>query len=234
MTTLTKLPGKIYRWLDSLKYSKKALLAVIGIDIFLAIGSNIADWPWLSSVPTHLLLFAPICSLYPLILAIIFSLKYLGKRVPNWMVSFIFMAIVSYGIMAYIYYPLYMAWDGVTFRLVGNIFWVSFYAIQSLILFSDLKKLPIYQYLLIFAYFAAKDYSDRFLGSFIDILRPDFPKYILDICTYCLITLHLSTAAAIIFIPSYLKNKVKDCPVDDHAHPAKTPVVRTSNPSLRV
>lgn len=192
--------------MDGLKNNKKSLLILIGIDIFLAVGSNIADWPWLSSVDWRLLLFAPICSLYPLVLAIVFGLKYLDKKVPAWLTTFIFMAIVSYGIMAYIYYPFYMSWDGVKFRLVGNIIWVTCYAIQSLILYSDIKKLPIYQYALIFGYFAAKDYSDRFLGSFIDILRPDFPKYLIDIFTVSMITLHVTVASAVVAIP-YLRKK---------------------------
>jgi len=207
--------------MDGIKANKKTLLIVIGIDIFLAIGSNIADWPWLSSVKWYLLFFAPICSLYPLVLAIVFSLKYLGKKVPDWLITFIFMAIVSYGIMAYIYYPLYMAWDGVRFRLVGNIIWVTCYALQSLILFSDLKKLPIYQYLLIFGYFALKDYSDRFWGSFIDILRPDFPPNLINIFTVSMIVLHLLTATAVITIP-FINKKKRLQPAPDHAHAITT------------
>ncbi|MCC7197276.1 hypothetical protein IT413_03745 [Candidatus Peregrinibacteria bacterium] len=217
--------SKFYHWMDGLKNNKKSLLILIGVDIFLAVGSNIADWPWLSSVDWRLLLFAPICSLYPLVLAIVFGLKYLDKKVPAWLTTFIFMAIVSYGIMAYIYYPFYMSWDGVKFRLVGNIIWVTCYAIQSLILFSDIKKLPIYQYALIFGYFAAKDYSDRFLGSFIDILRPDFPKYLIDIFTVSMIVLHVTTASAVVAIP-YLRKKKSPTQIGSDNAKALTPDLR--------
>lgn len=194
--------------MDGLKKSKNALKALIILNAFLAIGSNIADWPWLSSVKWYLLPFAPICSLYPLILCIIFTLMYFGKKVPVWLTSFIFMAIVSYGLMTYIYYPLYMNWDGVTFRLVGNMIWVTIYASQSLILASELKVLPVYQYALIFGYFGFKDYSDRFLGSFIDILRPDFPHYLIDIFSASIVVLHVMTAALLIALP-LLKQRQK-------------------------
>jgi hypothetical protein len=169
----------------------------------MAIGSNIADWPWLMSVHWYLIPFSPICSLYPLTLTIWFSLRYFNIKVPGWFTAFIYMGITTYGIMAYIYYPLYMNWDGIQFRLVGNIIWVTVYAQQSFIILSDLKKIPIYQYALIFSYFAFKDFSDRFLGSFIDILRPDFPAYLINIFIVSVVVLHICSGTAIILLPKF-------------------------------
>ncbi len=201
-------------WMDGLKYNKKALRIIIGFDILLAIGSNIADWSWMSSVKWYLLPFAPICSIYPLILTIWFSLFYFEKKVPAWLTSFIFMAITSYGIMSYIYYPLYMSWDGIQFRLVGNIVWVTVYALQSFIILFELKKIPIYQYLLIFAYFAFKDYADRYLGSFVDILREDYPRYLIDIFTVSIVCLHIASASAIILLPGRVGRLAGTAPAD--------------------
>jgi hypothetical protein len=189
--------------MDGLKFNKKALLVLIGLDLFMAIGSNIADWPWLMSVNWYLMPFAPICSLYPLTLTIWFSLRYFNKKNPSWFTAFIYMGITTYGVMAYIYYPLYMNWDGIQFRLAGNIVWVTIYALQSFIILSDLKKLPLYQYALIFGYFAFKDFSDRFLGSFIDILRPDFPAYLTNIFTVSIVVLHICSGTSIILLPRF-------------------------------
>lgn len=195
---------KFTAWTDGLKKSKKALLILIGLDVFMAIGSNIADWPWLMNVAQekwYLIPFAPICSLYPLTLAIWFSLKYLGKKIPAWFTTFIFIAIVSYGIMAYIYYPLYMSWDGIAPRLIGNMVWVTVYALQSFIIVSELKVLPSYQLFLIMFYFSFKDYADRFLGSFIDISRTDFPENFKNLFWVCIIILHLTAGIASVLIP---------------------------------
>ena len=187
--------------MDGLKNKKKALLILIGLDIFMAIGSNIADWPWLMSVKWYLMPVAPICSLYPLTLAIWFSLKYFNKKIPAWFTTFIYVGITSYGIMAYIYYPLFMAWDGVEFRLIGNMVWVTVYALQSFIILSELKILPTYQFVLIMSYFGFKDYADRFLGSFIDILRPDFPENLKNIFWISIMVLHLTAGMAVVLIP---------------------------------
>ena len=195
--TLLKFSTKM----DSLKYAKKAIAVLIALDLFMAIGSNIADWPWLMSVKWYLVPFTPICSLYPLTLAIWFSLRYMGKKIPDWFTNFIFMGIVSYGIMAYIYYPAYMAWDGVHWRLLGNMVWVTVYALQSFIIASEVKRIPVYQYVLVIGYFALKDYSDRYLGSFIDILRTDFPEYLKNYLFYTLVFTHTAIAGLTLFMP---------------------------------
>lgn len=196
-------------WMDRLKDNKKTLLALIGLDLFMAVGSNYADWPWLMSVKWYLLPFAPICSLYPLLLTVWFSLRYFDKKIPGWLTSFLFFAITSYGIMSYLYFIPYMSWAGIQFRQVGNIMWVTVYALQSFIILTDLKKLPIYQYLLVFAYFAAKDYSDRFLGSFWDIPNVNFPDSMINFFAASMVTLHLCAAASILILPGYI-SKIKN------------------------
>jgi hypothetical protein len=199
-------------FLDGLKNRRKSLIFLIGLDIFLAIGSGIADWPWIMSVvkdTPHLLPFMPICSLYPMTLAIWFTLYYFKKRIPGWYTAFIFMGIVSYGLMAWIYYPAYIAWDGMQWRLYGNMAWVSIYALQSFIIASELKKLPWYQYSLIFAYFGFKDYADRYLGTFIDVRRTDFPEDLKITLWAVIITLHILAAAAVILFPYFKSLKAK-------------------------
>lgn len=193
--------------MDTFKRNRKTIIVLIVLDIFMAIGSNIADWDWLMSVDWYLMPFAPICSLYPLTLAIWFTIYYFKKKVPNWFTAFIFMGIISYGVMAYVYYPLYMQWDGIDARLIGNMVWVTIYAMQSFIIASELRILPFYQYIPIIGYFAFKDYADRYLGSFIDILRFDFPEDLKNFLFGVMIVVHISAFSIMAFV-SY-KNTVK-------------------------
>jgi hypothetical protein len=204
MKNATKKLTSFAAWMDGFKHNKKTLIVLIVLDIFMAIGSNIADWHWLMSVEWYLMPFAPICSLYPLTLAIWFYIYYKHKKVPAWFTTFIFIGIISYGVMAYVYYPLYMQEFGVHWRLIGNMAWVTVYALQSFIIASELKPIPVYQYALIVTYFYFKDYSDRYLGSFIDILRPDFPERLKDFFGVVIVTIH---TIAIVFTV-WLSNKI--------------------------
>jgi hypothetical protein len=181
---------KFISWMNSIKYSKKALVILIVLDVLMAITSNIADWHWLMSVEWYLMPFAPICSLYPLTLAVWFTIYYRKGKVPAWFTTFIFIGIISYGFMAYIYYPLFMQWNGIEFRLIGNMLWVTAYALQSLIIASELRPLPVLQYVPIVAYFYFKDYSDRYLGSFIDIFNPGFPQHLKELFFAAILILH--------------------------------------------
>ncbi len=190
---------KFIKFMDGLKYSKRALFWLMALDAALAIASVKVDYDWLIRVPTNLVLFAPICSLYPLLLFVWFGLRYFNFKIPTWFTIFIFMGIFSYGLMSYIYFPLYMTWTGINFHDVGSIFWVTAYAIQAFIIFSEIKKIPWYQYLLIFGYFFFKDYSDRYLGTFLDIGLDNYPEYLKVTFTVSILTLHIAAAALILY-----------------------------------
>lgn len=175
----------------NLKDNQQVLIFLIGLDLVMAIASNIVDWPWMMSVEWYLRPFAPICSLFPGTLAIWFVIYFIKKRVPNWFTSFIFIGIISYGIMAQIYYPVYMTVFEFDWRLPGNMLWVAIYASQSLIIASELKPVKLYQFALIIGYYLFKDYSDRYLGSFIDALRPGFPEVLKDFFGLTMLLFHL-------------------------------------------
>lgn len=193
---------KFARWMDGHKRNRKALLALIGIDVFMAVVSNYVDWPWLMSVKWYLIPFTPICSLYPLTLAVWFTLYYLKKNIPAWYTTFIFIGIVSYGCMAYIYFPSYMTVDGVQLRHIGNMIWVTVYALQALIIASEIKRSTAYQYALVISYFAFKDYCDRFLGTFIDVLREDFPENLKWVLWFVMIAIHLFVISLAFVLPA--------------------------------
>lgn len=190
----------IYQGIQTLKTNKRALIWIIAIDTALAISSTIVDWPWLIRVPFILRPFAPICSLYPWLLTIWFTLRYFNKKRPTWFTTFIFMGIVSYGAMAWIYFPFYMGWNGINLHDVGSIFWVSLYAIQAFILAPELKKIPYFQYALIFGYFFFKDYADRYLGTFLDILLDSYPENLKLLFGISILSLHLGVAGLIIYL----------------------------------
>lgn len=198
---MKKAARKFATWMDGLKRSRKTLVCLICADIFMAIASNIVDWPWLMSVKWYLIPFTTICSLYPLTLAIWFSMYYFKKKIPAWYTNFIFIGIVSYGIMAYVYFPVYMTIDGVQLKHLGNMLWVTIYALQSLIIVSEIKRPPAYQFAMVIGYFAFKDYCDRFLGTFIDILRPDFPEGLKWTIWSIIIALHISAISLAFYIP---------------------------------
>jgi len=215
----------IYRAFDQLKYKKRNLLWILAIDAALAIASIIVDWPWLVRVPTHLVIFAPICSLYPLLLFIWFALFYFQKKIPAWFTVFVFMGTVSYGLMAQIYFPFYMSWNGINFHDVGSMVWVALYGLQSLIIASEIKKLPLYQYALIFGYFFFKDYSDRYLGTFLDVLLESYPENLKLIFTVSIAILHILTTFLIRYLSALPRVQARDSDHFDetqHRHSAQS------------
>lgn len=189
---MTHTLKKFATWMDGLKKNQQALVFLIGLDLLMAIASNIVDWPWMMSVEWYLRPFAPICSLFPGALAVWFTIYLIRKKVPAWFTTFIFIGIISYGIMAYVYYPLFIHYIEFTWRLPGNMLWVTIYALQSLIIASELKPTRLYQFALIIAYYLFKDYSDRYLGSFIDGLRPDFPGFLKDFLFVTMLLVHMT------------------------------------------
>ncbi|MBD3328843.1 hypothetical protein GF340_06120 [Candidatus Peregrinibacteria bacterium] len=174
-TATLKWPYKI----SALKNNRTIVLALIIVDLAMAIASNIVDYPWLMSTEWYLRPFAPICSMFPLTLFIWFSLYYFRKKIPAWFTFFVFTGIISYGLMAVLYFPAYMAFVvGFEWIHIGNMLWVIAYALQSVFLITHLKRPAITAFLLIIAYFLAKNITDRFFGTFMDLRRPDFPEFL--------------------------------------------------------
>ena len=192
------------KWASTLKNNKRTLLALIVLNALMGVISNVVDWSWLMSVEWYLRPFTPICSLYPLSLAIWYTVFLVRKKVPNWYTHFIFLGIVSYGIMAYIYYPVSMAKWGFDWRLFGNMLWVTTYALQSFVIVSELKKIPLYQFMLLVSYFVFKDYADRFLGTFIDIRGNDYPLFLKNFFGIVMISIHI-----IVFVVTRKINSLK-------------------------
>jgi hypothetical protein len=205
---MKNIPGRIIthvktfaRALDGLKYNRRAVYWIIAIDLALGLSSTVVDWGWLIRVPPHLVMFAPICSLYPWLLAVWFSLYLWKRKIPAWFTAFLFAGLFSYGIMAWIYFPLYMSWNGINFHDVGSMFWVAGYALQAFIIASELKKLPLHQFTLIMGYFFFKDYADRYLGTFLDVLLDSYPEQLKTIFFTSALALHAAAAGLLLYLP---------------------------------
>lgn len=192
--------------LNGLKSNKRAIYWIMAVDFALAVSSTVVDWPWLIRVPPNLVAFAPICSLYPWLLIIWFGLYLWKKKVPSWYTSFLLVGLFSYGIMAWIYFPLYMSWNGINFHDAGSIAWVTAYALQAFIIASEIKKIPWYQFVLVMGYFFFKDYSDRYLGTFLDVLLDSYPEILKT--TFFASTLALHTMGGALLIYLQRKNSV--------------------------
>lgn len=205
---------KFLKTLSSLKNNRRAVYWLIAIDLALAVSSTVVDWPWLIRVPRQLVAFAPICSLYPWLLVIWFAL-YIRKpkegrpRVPPWFTSFLFVGLFSYGFLAWIYFPLYMNWNGINFHDIGSIFWVTIYASQAAVIASELKKIPAYQFMAILGYFFFKDYSDRYLGTFLDFLLDAYPAYLKIIFFSSALSFHAIGAGLLLYLPRRKEAQVR-------------------------
>jgi len=192
---------KFLKTMSGLKNNRRAMYWLIAIDLALAISSTVVDWPWLIRVPQTLVAFAPICSLYPWLLVIWHCLYLWKKKVAPWFTSFLFLGLFSYGFLAWIYFPLYMNWNGINFHDIGSILWVTLYAGQAFIVASELKKIPTYQFIAVLAYFFFKDYADRYLGTFLDFLLDTYPSYLKIIFFSSALSFHAIGAGLLLYIP---------------------------------
>jgi len=192
MKNIAKNINRALKSASNIKKSKKAIVWLIALDLIMGVTSNIVDWNWLMSVDWYLRPFAPICSLFPLTLAIWLIIYRIKGKVPAWFTSFIFIGITSYGLMAILYFPIYMkVVAGFKWMIVGNLLWVITYAVQSIIIYSEINLIKTYKFILIMSYFLFKDYSDRYLGSFIDTLQPSFPNWLKDFLGITITSIHI-------------------------------------------
>ncbi len=137
----------------------RLLWLLIALDLFWTVAATIYDWPKIVATPWHLLLFMPICPIYPLLLAIAYLWSWYRRRIPAPLAVFAFLGSLSYGLMAYIFYPLMMSWVGWDWLMVGNMLWVTFYALQVFLLLPYLR-LSYGGILAISSYFFLKDFLD--------------------------------------------------------------------------
>lgn len=177
--------------LTSLKNNRTALLLLILLNIAMSVISLIVDLDKIAIQEWYLLPFSPICPLYPLLLAIWYLIYRSRKKVNPIFTTFLLIGLISYGIMAYIYYPLDMSWRGFDWWSVGNMFWVTVYAIQAFIIYDQSSKIPTLAYIPIVAYYFTKDITDRFFGTWPDLMDVGYPVHIKNIDLAAIIILQV-------------------------------------------
>lgn len=105
-----------------------------------------------------------ICPIYPLLLAFVWFQLYRKNRPNQLLLAFATIPSIVFGILALLYYPLAMFYQGFSWNGFGQIFWVLFYALQGWYL---LKKYKVTQLALSIAsiYLLIKLYLDyRYLS----------------------------------------------------------------------
>lgn len=181
-----------FQVLESL-LSPRIVRLLIGLNLFLAIASNWYDFQEWSLLPWYLWPFLPICPLYPALLTVWWLFYYFKKRPHTAFTAFIWIGTVSYGLMAYIYYPIHMSFNGFDWFEVGNILWVTIYASQSIVLFEHLRKTSLLSVTPVFLYFLTKDFTDRFLGTFSNVYRDaePFPVWLMNLFFGAVVVVHV-------------------------------------------
>lgn len=146
--------------------SRRFISIIIVLDIVMALTALTVDFSDFSMVPWYLWIFTPICPLWPALLAVNFWKYKKDGHFANPLLNLTAIGIISYGIMAYIFYPTYMLIHGFAWYELGNIFWVTLYASQIFLIWPFLKKIPAWWYVIFALYFIPKDLLDRFGPTF--------------------------------------------------------------------
>ncbi len=176
--------------MPKLLHSKNFLSFLIILDIFMAIAATVYDWNKYMELPWYLLLFAPICPVYPLFIAICFWYVLQKKEIPSPLLAFTLMGAISYGIMNFIFYPLHMIYAGFTFQIVGNMLWVFVYTVQALLLVKKPLHPSMLAIGLIGLYFLCKDIIDMFFYRFSYVIGDGYPMWIKVVSFVCVLVIH--------------------------------------------
>lgn len=187
--------------------SKQKLKYLILLNLTWSVLGLYADWAWLSVVPSYLIPFTAICSLYPPLLTIWYIIKYRGGTPPNWLTLWILIGITNYGILAQIYFPLLMSWAGINFHDVGSMFWVAVYGFQALLLYRFLKPPKPLEILWIIAFYSVVDYSHYFLKTFVDLTLPNYPVWLGIFTGLLVVTLQISALIFYTILSRHLNKK---------------------------
>lgn len=144
------------------RLSKRVIIGLAVLNLSMGIAALFVDFHDFVEVPSYLWPWVPICSLYPFLLAVVYVWHFALRRFPNFLLLFTVFGSLGYGIAAPFFYAWYMVdQGGFQWYEFGNILWVWIYAAQGLWL-SRYVHVGRWQLVLIFLYFLAKDFFDRF------------------------------------------------------------------------
>lgn len=103
---------------------------LITLDICWSLIALVYDWHKLATMSPVIWFFAAICPLYPALLAISWH-HIRNQKSQNWIVGFSANATATFGLIALVYYPLYMYYSHTDFVSLLSIPWLWFYAAQG-------------------------------------------------------------------------------------------------------
>lgn len=154
---------------DHLKRNNMGLGLLLFLNVYLSINAYMVDWDRLTVLPWYLLPVSPICTLFvPLLIVWLLIYKFKQKVHPVF-TAFLFTALVLYGMMAFVYYPIVLFVDGFSVWVILVLLFVIAWSLQAFVIASELREMHHMAYVIIASYFFVKAYTDTFLNTFEDI-----------------------------------------------------------------
>lgn len=159
-------------------FSRRKLVFLALLGFAMSIGSMTIDWQDFAETPWFLWPFVPICPLYPFLLGVLYAWRARKGKWPVRLMLFTLLGITSYGVIAIVFYPLYMLENGFAWYELGNVFWVMIYSLQAVWLWKEfgrdgghwrpgrLSKVSTCLIAAYAVYFFAKDILDRYSVTF--------------------------------------------------------------------
>jgi len=151
------------------------MIYLIILDFFWSAAALFVDLPKLGSIHPLLWPVAIICPIYPLLLAIVWIEIKKGKKINSFLLAFAIIPSAIFGILALVYYPSKMIFQGFAFRDLGQIFWVLFYSSQGWYLWFK-RKLLLFPVILVTIYLTIKFFLDYRFDSFGYLSFDDFSQ----------------------------------------------------------
>lgn len=115
------------------------IIFFIVIDLFWSIAALIYDWSKLTTIAPWLWPFVAVCPIFPLLIALVLLQLYRKKSPNQFLLAFAAIPSLVYGLVAVIFYPVAMIYQGFSWNAVGQIFWVGLYAIQGFWLIREFR-----------------------------------------------------------------------------------------------
>jgi len=115
------------------------LIVFVMLNLFWSGAAWVYDLDKLITIPLYLWPLIAVCPIYPLLLALLLLQLYLKKTPNQFLLAFSVIPSIVFGVLAVLFYPLAMFYQGFSWNALGQIFWVWFYAAQGVWLFTNYR-----------------------------------------------------------------------------------------------
>lgn len=131
---------------------KLILYPLITIMIIATIYSFFTYVPGIFYLPWYLMIFKPLCPTYIGLFTALLIIYAFKKEFPKGFTELAFIVVFSLGITSGVFYALWLSSTGFSYYHLNNLVSHPFLLIGALMLIPHLKKLKLYQYLLIWGW----------------------------------------------------------------------------------